>query len=76
MLVKKALSKKILGLGIFAKLSLNFNFDKSLAEIALMSIPPTTHPPHPPTHPTHPTEKVTKTQLLINGAKVFYIKRI
>ena len=34
-----------------AKLSLNFNFDKSLAEVALRSI-------HPTTPPTHPTEKV------------------
>ena len=38
-----------------AKLSLNFNFDKSLAEVALRSIHPTTHPIQPP---THPTEKV------------------
>ena len=33
---------------IIAKLSLNFNFDKSLAEVALRSIHPTTHPLHPP----------------------------
>ena len=41
----------LLYLLFFAKLSLNFNFVKSLAEIALKSI-------HPTTHPTHPTEKV------------------